>query len=103
MKLAAAPRRVARTWSVISLGVLAVADIAMVFVHTLTDAFKLEVSWVLVVNAGAALVIAIFRFLAQPIEVSREEKIALLKAVANEPMLPVEHDVVVRVGNEKIN
>lgn len=102
MALAAAPRRVAKTWSVLALGLLALTDVALAFVHALTE-FTVSAPMALVINSGVALFIMGLRFTAQQIAVTRDEKIELLTAIANEPMRPVETDVVVRVGNVKIN
>lgn len=102
MKLAPAPRRVARTWSVLALGAVALTDVTLAFVHAMTDVFITSVPVVLAANAGAALVVMIFRFAAQQIEITNVEKVDLLRAVANAPMLPLERDVTVVIDKVKV-
>lgn len=87
IELAAAPRRVSRTWSVIGLCVVATGDVAVIFIHSLTDLFQASVPLVASINAGAALVIVVFRFLSQDIPVTPAEKASLIEAVKTSPTL----------------
>lgn len=103
IKLAPAPHRTLRTWSVIALGVVALGDITLAFVHTLFDLTSLSAPIIAAGNALASLVIVVLRFSAQTIAVTREEKVDLLTATANAPMLPVERDVAVHVDGDKVN
>lgn len=102
LALAPAPRRTARTWSVVTLAIVAIGDAILVLSSAMFGLFELSAPVVTAANAGAALLIICMRFVSQQIELTRQEKIDLITATANAPMLPVNRDILVKIDGKPV-